>query len=262
MSGLLADPDRQRRAPIALARERPIHVVRQEIAEAAVADVLRLPLDLPVVRDKVVLELRGLDEPALARVLDQRILVRAGAEGIAVVVLVVFEERAAFFENADDRLVRRLAELAGDGGLIVGVHIRHAVIEGTVRLYKTEEADALFLADPVVVLTEGGREMYDTGTRLQFDEVARDDDPMVLAVAAFHVLGRVIVEERGVVQADEIRALDGAEHLRVFAEVLLHQRLRDDELFVLMLYDGVVDLRANGRGAIAGKGPGRRRPDE
>ncbi len=38
-----AAPHRQRRAPVALARERPVDVVRQPVAEAAVLDVRRVP---------------------------------------------------------------------------------------------------------------------------------------------------------------------------------------------------------------------------
>jgi hypothetical protein len=42
----LAAPDRQRRAPVALARERPVDVVLQPLAEAPVLDVLRVPVDV------------------------------------------------------------------------------------------------------------------------------------------------------------------------------------------------------------------------
>ena len=42
---LLAAPDRQRRAPVAVARERPVDVVREPLAEPAVADVLGVPVD-------------------------------------------------------------------------------------------------------------------------------------------------------------------------------------------------------------------------
>jgi hypothetical protein len=46
LAGLLADPDRQRRAPVAFARQGPIDVGFQEVAEPAVADVLGQPVDL------------------------------------------------------------------------------------------------------------------------------------------------------------------------------------------------------------------------
>ena len=49
--GLVVHPDVERRAPEALARERPVDVVAQEVAEAAVADVLGQPVDARVVRE-------------------------------------------------------------------------------------------------------------------------------------------------------------------------------------------------------------------
>ena len=51
------------------------------------------PVDLPVVGDHLVLELGGSDEPAFARILDQRILFGSPAERIVVQVLVLKEQR-------------------------------------------------------------------------------------------------------------------------------------------------------------------------
>ena len=49
----LAAPHRQRRAPVALARERPVDVVRQPVAEAPVLDVRRVPLHRLVRRQQL-----------------------------------------------------------------------------------------------------------------------------------------------------------------------------------------------------------------
>src|SRR4029077_10626064 len=60
----LALPDRQRRAPVAVARERPVDVVLQPFAEAAALDVLGVPADRLVVGEQLVADLRGGDVPA------------------------------------------------------------------------------------------------------------------------------------------------------------------------------------------------------
>ena len=60
------DPDRQRRAPVALAADRPVDVVLQPVAEAAVLDMLGHPVDRLVVRDQPLLLRRGADVPGAA----------------------------------------------------------------------------------------------------------------------------------------------------------------------------------------------------
>ena len=50
---LAAAPNRQRRAPVAVARERPVDVVLQPFAEAAVLDVRGVPADRLVVGEQL-----------------------------------------------------------------------------------------------------------------------------------------------------------------------------------------------------------------
>ena len=63
-----------------------------------------------------VFELRRADEPALARILDQRIFLGPPAERIVVQVLLLMEQQAALLQLADDVLVGILDPAA----LIVG----------------------------------------------------------------------------------------------------------------------------------------------
>ena len=91
----IADPDVERRAPPALARQRPVDVVREEVAEAPVLDVLGQPLHALVVRDRPV-DVRGrADVPGGPRVLDERVGVGAPAERVVVAVLLGVDEQAA-----------------------------------------------------------------------------------------------------------------------------------------------------------------------
>ena len=67
-----AAPDGQRRAPVAVARERPVDVVGQPFAEPAVADVRRVPVDGGVLGQHLVLAGRGGDVPARLAPVDER----------------------------------------------------------------------------------------------------------------------------------------------------------------------------------------------
>ena len=62
LPGHVVHPDRERRAPPALAADRPVDVVPEEVAHAPVADVLGLPPDLRVVGDDLVLLAARADE--------------------------------------------------------------------------------------------------------------------------------------------------------------------------------------------------------
>ena len=58
-------PDRQRRAPVALAAEGPVDVVLKPVAEAAFADVVGHPVDGVIELDEAILELAGADVPGV-----------------------------------------------------------------------------------------------------------------------------------------------------------------------------------------------------
>ena len=65
-------PHGQRRAPVALARDRPVDVVLQPAAEAPVLDVLRVPVDGLVGGQQAVAQLRGAHEPGRLGVVQER----------------------------------------------------------------------------------------------------------------------------------------------------------------------------------------------
>ena len=81
----LAAPDRQRRAPVALARQRPVDVVLQPLAEAPVLDVLGMPVDRLVGGEQAVAQPARGDVPRRLGVVEQR---RPAAPAVRVGVLV------------------------------------------------------------------------------------------------------------------------------------------------------------------------------
>ncbi len=75
-----ARPHVEGRAPVALAREGPVDVVGEEVAEAALLDVVGEPGDRAVVGDGLLFVDLGADVPGRARELDERIVVGAPAD--------------------------------------------------------------------------------------------------------------------------------------------------------------------------------------
>ena len=78
-------PDRQRRAPVALARERPIDVALEPVAEPTVLDVLGVPADRLVLGQHPVADVGGAHVPARLRVVEQR---RSAAPAVRVGVAI------------------------------------------------------------------------------------------------------------------------------------------------------------------------------
>ena len=178
MAAGVADPDRERRAPVALAGESPIDVRGEEIAEAAVFDVLGEPIDLGVVGEHLVLELGRFDEPALARVLDERIFFGSPAERVVVDVLFLVEEEAALLEVADDVFVAIFDPAAAAVvGAFVGEFAVGADAVDERRAFAVDEIFLLLREDFVVVFAEGWRDVYEAGAAVGRDEVAGNDSP-------------------------------------------------------------------------------------
>ena len=102
---LVVDPDVERRAPVALARERPVDVVREEVAEAAFLDVLGQPAaPRGCSRWRSSFYARGADVPGRPRELDQRVVVGAPAERILVAILSAWTRSPRSFELVDESL--------------------------------------------------------------------------------------------------------------------------------------------------------------
>ena len=106
LAGLVA-PHRQRRAPVALARDRPVDVVLQPLADAAVLDVLRVPVDRLVGGQQAVAQRRRPDVPRRLGVVEQR---RPAAPAVRVGVQVApsdLQQPAARAQVLDDAAGRR-----------------------------------------------------------------------------------------------------------------------------------------------------------
>src|SRR6202023_1436796 len=86
----------------------------EPVAEASLADVLGMPVDLAVPGDQLIAGGGGLHEPAARRVIEQG-PVTAPAERIAVMVAVGVQQQAAVLQVLDDLGVGVLEPEAGEG---------------------------------------------------------------------------------------------------------------------------------------------------
>ncbi len=152
------------------------------------------PVDLRVVGEHRVFELRRADEPTLTRILDERILFRPPAEWIVVDVLFLMEQQPALLQIADDVFVAILDPTAA--AILRGFVSEFAV--GTDAIYKCwtfviSKVELLFGENFIIIFTESRRDMYEAGTTLNCHKVRRNDAPsnMLFALYPFWYLPRL-----------------------------------------------------------------------
>ena len=241
---ILADPDGQRRAPIALAGEAPVDHILQEIAHAAVLDVVGHPVDGLVVGQQAVAQLGHADEPGGARVIDQR-RVAAPAEGVIVRVGLLFHQKAAAFQIGDDHGIGLFHEHARPGGFpghaALGVHQLH-------------EGQVVFAAHARIVLAKGGRDVHDARAVRQRDIIASDHAP-----GGLFRLDKAI--QRLILHAGQLAALHGGEDFHSLAHHAFQQRAGHDALAAILRAEtAIFKIRAHAQGHVAGQRPGRSGP--
>ena len=187
---LLAAPDGQGRAPVAVAAERPVDVAGEPLAEAPGLDVLRVPDHVVVGLDELVLDRRGADVPGRLGVVEQR-RVAAPAEGIAVRVGLDAEQQASGLEVGGDGRVGVLDVDAGPR--------RDLGDELALGVDGVDHRQVVLHADAHVGLAEGRRDVHDAGAVRGRDVVVADDE--VGALVRGHE-----AERRLVVQAQQLGA--------------------------------------------------------
>ncbi len=242
---LLAAPDRQRGAPVAVAGERPVDVVVQPVPVPAVLDGVRVPVGLLVLLEETVLDRRGADVPGRLRVVQQR-RVAAPAVRVAVLVRDVLEEQAPGGQVLGQPLVGLLEEHAADEGDVL--------LEGAVGADRVDDRQAVGAADPEVVLTEGGGLVDEAGAVLGGDVVGVHH--VVRGLREVHQLERAPVRPALHLGAGE--GLPGG--LPALAEGLGDQGLGDDQLLLAVRRDDVGDVGVGGDRGVGDQGPRGRRP--
>ncbi len=246
---LRASPDRQRRAPIALARQRPVDVVLQPVAVTAVLDGLRMPRGRLVLGEQLLLDRGRPDVPRRLGVVEQR-GVASPAVRVAVLVVELAEQQAPLGQVLQQDLVGRLEELPAHQG-----DLR---FERAVRTDGVHHRQAVGAAGEHVVLTESGRLMDQTGAVLGGDVVGEDD-----VVGAARGLGEVNeIEGTPVRPALQLASAERLPQRPFLPQHLQRQRLGNQEGVLAMTGDHVGDVGVDGDRRVRDQRPRRRRPHQ
>ena len=259
-----AAEERQGRAPVAFAAERPVDVVLQPVAVAAILEVVREPVDFAVPFEEALLNARRGHVPARLGVVEQR-RVTAPAERVGVLDGAALKHQAALFEVANDVFVRQLHELARAG---------ETICHQTAEVDWLREKESEDLAQGEVLGTECRSDVDDPGAVLHRDEVGGDDPASAfglaclghggqtsLAVETPHLLAeRLRAIERFVGQPYHLFAIERGDGLDAFAQDLFGERLGDHEVVVAVAVEAVDRVRLDGEGRVSGQRPGRRGP--
>ena len=243
----LAGPDRQRRAPVALAGKSPVDHAVQEVAHAAFLDVVRNPVDAAVKADELVAHGGHADKPALPGVIDQR-RIAAPAEGIAVLKGERRKERAPLLQVLQHLRVRILDEHAVKG---------RAAAQVAGGVHKLQKGQLPGLADAIVVLAEGGGDVYHARAVGQRNIAVGND---AVALLPLKVYGQV--EQRPVFTALQLTAAQGPDDFGLLPQYAGNQRRSQNIGFAVLFRIDIVLVRVHAERNVGGQRPGRGRPRE
>ena len=251
-----AFPDIKRRSPISVTGKTPVLNVLKPVAESSLTDILGNPVYGIVISYEAVLYLCHLYKPAVAGVVDKR-RVTSPAMRIIVLELGRGEKLALLFEVNEYRRIRLLYEESRVGRLR-----RHLTL-GINELY---EGKVVSLADLGVVLTECGRDVYDTRTVGHRDVIIHSHEVRALLLLLRSLGGAS--PKRLVATTLKITSLHLCEYLvRTLAvlckrsEHLIKKRLSHIiGIAVARLYLAVDVVGVYAKRGVRGERPGRGRP--
>eukprot|EP00760_Papus_ankaliazontas_P021320 PhM_4_TR18673/c0_g1_i1/m.71141 len=255
---ILAVPDRERRAPVAAARDSPVLGILKPVVEALRLHELWHPVALLRVLDELRLDGLDVDEPRRDGLVDERCLA-APTEGVRVDNRRLVQETAALFQLRKDLVVDLFHVLTRHVGHLAGV--APVLVDGADNFFLVN--DIVLAADTEIVLTKAGRAVHDTRTGVRRDVAVNSNAESTALTPLLEV-----VEERHVLLALELLTLHLGEDDEV-ALLLLEARVQlanadlgDDVLALggLVLDRDVVELGVDAENKVARERPRRRCP--
>src|SRR5581483_412952 len=240
-----AGVERERQAPVALARDGPVAHIGEPVVHA-LARRLRHPAHFGRLAAQARAHFLNGDEPLGGQAEDQ-LLAAAPADWIAVRVVVLLVDEALGAQVGEDERVRLAdavaAQLAEAGQVDAGL------------VDRLDDGQVLDAGQLEVLGATARRDVDHAGALFLADLFPRDD-------AVLDALLRLdLGERRHVVQADQVAALHGLDNLVVAAQDAGGVGREVVELAILADLH-VVQVGMDGQRHVRGEGPGRRRPDE
>ena len=241
-----AEPERQRQAPVALARDAPVAHVAQPVLHA-LAEVRGRPLDRVVGVDHRLADLVAADEPLVDDAEDQ-LRPAAPAVRIAVLVGLLAQEPAAALEVLDDEVGHLVRAVARE--LAVALDEEPRFVDGH------EHGQLLALAD-LEVLGAAARRDVDDPRALVHGDVGIADHPV-----GDLGLRRQVVEAGDVGASDQLSAAHAADDARVGPEDRAAAIPGHDVALSADVHPDVLGVGPDRRCDIGRQRPRRRRPDD
>ena len=234
---VLGAPDRKRCAPETAAAEVPVLDILKPLAETSRTGGLRLPGDRLVQSDHLVLDSRGLDEPGVERIIEDR-FVGSPAVRIAVGLLLDPERPAVHLHHhakvdvegrsvSRKRVIKSILHIAAGIFLIRRVHVCADIFR--IKVFDRVEASVVVHlglpfavlvknhhsrhtvvgGDFLVIRTEGRSDVNDSGTVLGRDIVSGDHPERLPFLDRLEPRNQLLVAD-----SDKVNALERtAKHL-------------------------------------------------
>ena len=229
LSAVVADPQRNRRAPEPRAADAPVARFLEPVLEPFLANEAGHPVNGAVVLDHALAQRLDAHVPGGRRLVDER-RARAITERIAVTELRVLEDGALLLQVVNDRLVGLLH--------VEALVRRHLMGEVAARIDGIHQVDLRLAARVGVFFTERRRHVHEAGTVGRRD-VPRVDHPERTTRRAAREEG----EERLVGLAEQLAALELAHHLRLLTQHGNEERFGHHvALAVFVICDHVLEL--------------------
>ncbi len=233
--GIIRLPYRNWRSPEAVTGNRPVTRAFQPFAETAVFDVFRHPVNLLIVLNHVITEIRYFDKPAGHRFINQRGICPP-AERIRVGILFFFDKYTFFFQQLHNRFI-------GFKNLFALI-IRHFGSEfaGFVNRADDREIFIISAAGIKVVLTKARGNMNNARTVFGRYKLAAQYLKCPFIFQVFKVR-----EHRLIAHAYQFAALQSPNLCGVFQLLFVaaEQSLRQDIFLPVFFHNGIVNIFAD-----------------
>ncbi len=250
-----AAPDRQWRAPVAVARQRPVDIAAQPLAEPPILDPFRVPVGAFVLGQQPVGDRGRPDVPGRQRVVDQR-CVAAPAVWVAVGVVLRPPQHSACTQVVDEGRVRVLEEHPADQ--------RRAGDEPAVTTHRVDHGQAVLAGDREVLRAEG-RGLVDQAGTVGGGDVVGEHHRM--RGRGTEIRQRQQLERPGIGHAGDVGSPHGLDDLGVRPHRRTEQRLGHQHQLVGTSAgrgpgDHIGDVGMHGNRGVGHQRPRGRRPDE
>ena len=246
-------PDGQGCSPVSLTRQSPVLDVLQPVSKATVLDMVRVPGDLLIVGNHLILERRRTNKPGILGVVQQG-SVTAPAEWVLMLDTFNLEQLAVRLQLFADVRVAALGVPARPR--------KHLRSELSGKVHELHKWKALLVSNFKVILTKSGGQVHNSGAVGRSNEVPCYYAPAASSFVCSHA-GKV--KQRLIPHTQQFGSAVGPDELnarRVVSEYGRQACRSNQVLFPIQFDHRVLDTWVDRQTYVAWQSPRCRRPDE